>query len=83
MKIGFIGLGNMGMPMARNLSKAGHEVVGFDLVERQSKLFSISNQILDTVLDQDVVITMLPDGSSVLSVYIKNIENFKTRYHTN
>ena len=31
MKVGFIGLGNMGGPMAANLVKAGHEVVGFDL----------------------------------------------------
>jgi 3-hydroxyisobutyrate dehydrogenase len=31
MKIGFIGLGNMGAPMAANLVKAGHEVTGFDL----------------------------------------------------
>ena len=32
MKIGFIGLGNMGAPMARNLIKAGHELIGFDVV---------------------------------------------------
>ena len=31
MKIGFIGLGNMGAPMARNLAKAGHDVTGFDV----------------------------------------------------
>ena len=31
MKIGFIGLGNMGAPMARNLIKAGHELLGFDV----------------------------------------------------
>ena len=37
MKIGFIGLGNMGAPMARNLAKAGHEVTGFDVnFEQQS-----------------------------------------------
>ena len=32
-KIGFIGLGNMGLPMAKNLVMAGHEVTGFDLIE--------------------------------------------------
>ena len=32
-KIGFIGLGNMGLPMAKNLFLAGHEVTGFDLIE--------------------------------------------------
>ena len=33
MKIGFIGLGNMGAPMAANLAKAGHAVTGFDMAE--------------------------------------------------
>ena len=33
MKIGFIGLGNMGAPMARNLAKAGHDVMGFDVAD--------------------------------------------------
>ena len=40
MKIGFIGLGNMGLPMAINLVKAGHEVAGFDLVDSQLKAFA-------------------------------------------
>jgi len=40
MKIGFIGLGNMGLPMAMNLLKAGHEVSGFDLVQSQSDAFA-------------------------------------------
>ena len=31
-KIGFIGLGNMGLPMAKNLTAAGHQVIGFDIV---------------------------------------------------
>ena len=35
MKIGFIGLGIMGKPMAKNLLKAGHEIVCFDIVEPQ------------------------------------------------
>ena len=39
MKIGFIGLGNMGLPMAINLLKAGHEVIGFDLVQAQTDAF--------------------------------------------
>ena len=78
MKIGFIGLGNMGMPMAKNLSKHGHEVVGYDIVERHSKIFSISNEILDAISNKDVIITMLPDGSSVLDVYSKILNNLKT-----
>ena len=78
MKIGFIGLGNMGMPMAKNLSQHGHEVVGYDIIERNSKRFVISDQILDAVSNKDVIITMLPDGSSVLDVYSKILKNLKT-----
>ena len=40
MKIGFIGLGNMGLPMALNLLKAGHQVTGFDLVKNQLDVFA-------------------------------------------
>ena len=69
MRIGFIGLGNMGMPMAKNLASNGHEVEGFDLIERKSEIFSISGQISETASNKDVVITMLPDGHSVLNVY--------------
>jgi 3-hydroxyisobutyrate dehydrogenase len=39
-KIGFIGLGNMGLPMARNLLKAGHTVQGFDLSKAQADAFA-------------------------------------------
>ena len=39
MNIGFIGLGNMGLPMAINLVKAGHRVLGFDLVQGQLDAF--------------------------------------------
>ena len=38
MKIGFIGLGNMGAPMARNLIKAGHDLLGFDVAPTMSKI---------------------------------------------
>jgi len=40
MKVGFVGLGNMGLPMALNLLKAGHTVVGFDLVRSQLDAFA-------------------------------------------
>ena len=42
MKIGFIGLGNMGYPMAQNLAKAGHDVTGFDIVSIASETVTIA-----------------------------------------
>ncbi|TJV44046.1 MAG: 3-hydroxyisobutyrate dehydrogenase [Mesorhizobium sp.] len=72
--IAFIGLGNMGNPMAANLVKAGHAVHGFDLVPenltvaREHGVVVMANA-LAAVKDADVVITMLPAGKHVLSVY--------------
>ena len=45
MKIGFIGLGNMGLPMAENLQKEGHEVTGFDINKNINSNIRISNSI--------------------------------------
>ena len=45
MKIGFIGLGNMGLPMAENLQKEGHEVTGFDIKKNNNSKIRISNNI--------------------------------------
>ena len=43
MKIGFIGLGNMGLPMAENLQKEGHEVTGFDIKKNINSNIRIQN----------------------------------------
>ncbi len=70
MKIGFIGLGNMGLPMARNLIKAGHEVTGFDLsppVEHAG--LTIAAAPREAVVGMACVMTMLPAGRHVLAVY--------------
>ena len=72
--IGFIGLGNMGGPMAANLVKAGHEVSGFDLsadaiAQATGAGCSIATSAVDAASGRDVVITMLPAGQHVLSVY--------------
>lgn len=72
--IGFIGLGNMGGPMAANLVKAGHEVTGFDLSaaaveEARAAGCAIADSASDTAADKDVVITMLPAGKHVVAVY--------------
>jgi 3-hydroxyisobutyrate dehydrogenase len=68
MKIGFIGLGNMGAPMARNLVAAGHSVTGFDLapieVEGMTKVASAA----EAATGQEVVITMLPNGQILRAV---------------
>jgi 3-hydroxyisobutyrate dehydrogenase len=75
--IAFIGVGNMGGPMARNLVKAGHDVRAFDLsatvlepvVGAGAKKAASAN---DAAKDADVVITMLPAGTHVRSVYLDN-----------
>jgi 3-hydroxyisobutyrate dehydrogenase len=65
--IGFIGLGNMGAPMAANLVKAGHRVSGFDLAAgRASALAAKGGQAATTIAEAaaagEMVITMLPAG---------------------
>lgn len=66
MKIGFIGLGNMGAPMARNLAKA-HQVTGFDPVAKPEDL-RLAKTAEAAATGADVVITMLPDGPILRSV---------------
>ncbi len=66
MKIGFIGLGNMGAPMAANLAKA-HEVTGFDTVAAPEGL-TLAESAADAAKDADVVITMLPNGDILRAV---------------
>jgi 3-hydroxyisobutyrate dehydrogenase len=73
-KLGFIGLGNMGLPMAGNLVKAGHTVAGFDLVRENlqraaDRGVSAAHSAALAAQDADVVITMLPAGKQVLEVY--------------
>jgi choline dehydrogenase-like flavoprotein len=72
--IAFIGLGNMGGPMAANLVKAGHKVTGFDLVEASSAQaradgVTIADKAVDAVKGAEVIITMLPAGKHVVSVW--------------
>jgi 3-hydroxyisobutyrate dehydrogenase len=72
--IAFIGLGNMGGPMAANLVKAGHKVVAFDLVatsrdQAKADGAAIAESSIASVKGADVVITMLPAGKHVMSVW--------------
>jgi 3-hydroxyisobutyrate dehydrogenase len=73
--IGFIGLGNMGAPMATNLIKAGHQVSGFDIVagraeELRTKGGRAAATMADAAAAGEIVITMLPAGPDVRSVYL-------------
>jgi 3-hydroxyisobutyrate dehydrogenase len=72
--IAFIGLGNMGGPMAANLVKAGHKVIAFDLVgasRDQARVdgADIAESSVGAVKGADTVITMLPAGKHVISVW--------------
>jgi len=72
--IGFIGLGNMGGPMAANLVRAGHSVRGFDLSPACSEAaartgVAVAGDIAEAVGGADCVITMLPAGKHVLEVF--------------
>ncbi len=74
-KVGFIGLGNMGLPMAANLIKAGHAVSGFDVNEDVCARLAAeggtkAQSIAEACKDADVLITMLPAGEHVREVYL-------------
>jgi 3-hydroxyisobutyrate dehydrogenase len=74
-RIGFIGLGNMGLPMAQNLIKAGHQVEGVDVnpaaLERLKAAGGASVETAKVAAARaDVVITMLPAGKEVREVYL-------------
>ncbi len=68
MKIGFIGLGNMGAPMAANLAAAGHAVTGFDTAGVQVDGVVSATSAAEAATDADVVITMLPNGAILRAV---------------
>ena len=73
-QIAFIGLGNMGGPMAANLAKAGHEVTATDLsigaIDRAVEAGCKRGEtVAEAVKDAEIVVTMLPAGAHVRSVY--------------
>ena len=75
MKVAFIGLGNMGLPMALNLLRAGYSVTGFDLVQSQIDAFSAVGGLPEksaalAVNDADIMISMLPASRHVESLYL-------------
>lgn len=73
-KIAFIGLGNMGGPMAANLIKKGHQVAGFDVSEAAlNQLVANGGQVAATAIEvargAEVVVSMLPSGKHVADLY--------------
>ena len=68
MRIGFIGLGNMGAPMAHNLAKAGHTILGFDTQTITLEMVDMVPTPRDCVETAEVVITMLPNDKILKSV---------------
>ena len=68
MKIGFIGLGNMGAPMAANLVAEGHEVTGFDVAGVSVPGAVQAGSAAEAASGAEVVITMLPNGAILRSV---------------
>jgi len=73
--IGFIGLGNMGLPMAQNLIKAGHRVTGFDVVATSVEKLSAAGgkaaaDASGVAMDAEVVVTMLPSGKEARAIYL-------------
>jgi 3-hydroxyisobutyrate dehydrogenase len=77
-RIAFIGLGNMGLPMAKNLVAAGHHVTGFDLVTSAVEALAAAGgnaagSANETLPEAEVVITMLPEGRHVRDVYGSSI----------
>jgi 3-hydroxyisobutyrate dehydrogenase len=74
-RVAFIGLGNMGAPMARNLLKAGYELRVFDVVNTVLESFrslgaAVASSAAEAVRDADAVVTMLPTGGHVKAVYL-------------
>jgi 3-hydroxyisobutyrate dehydrogenase len=74
-RFGFLGLGNMGLPMAKNLAKAGHEIVGFDVVDATRDAaaaagLTVADSAAGVLAGAEAVVTMLPAGEHVRSVYL-------------
>jgi len=60
MKIGFIGVGKLGMPCAEAVAQRGHDVVAYDVVKQESNDITIRSSITDTVQDRDIVFIAVP-----------------------
>ncbi|CAO3458474.1 3-hydroxyisobutyrate dehydrogenase (EC 1.1.1.31) [Azospirillum argentinense] len=73
-RIAFIGLGNMGRPMCDNLTKAGHDVLGYDVVPAARDAYAaaggrVASTLAEALADADTVISMIPTGKHVRAAY--------------
>lgn len=73
-RVAFLGLGHMGLPMARNLVAAGYDVIGFDVVPAavdaaRAADIAIAESGIAAASDADVVLTMFPSGRHVIDAY--------------
>jgi 3-hydroxyisobutyrate dehydrogenase-like beta-hydroxyacid dehydrogenase len=90
-KIGFIGLGRMGLSMAANIVKSGCDVWGFDTQNAQTEKFKergghLCASIAEVAAQSDIIITMLPNSEIVEMVIAgprRGIIHSKGRYHYN
>lgn len=78
MRIGFLGLGHMGLPMAQNLVAAGHDVVGFDVFpvaqeNARAGGIALARAGRDVAQGADVVITMFQTGAQVIAAYLAGV----------
>ncbi|RDC73468.1 3-hydroxyisobutyrate dehydrogenase [Rhodovulum sp. 12E13] len=78
MRVGFIGLGNMGAPMAANLATAGHDVTGHDLAAPCPEGVTRAASGVEAARGAEVVITMLPDGAILRKVAAELIPAMET-----
>jgi 3-hydroxyisobutyrate dehydrogenase len=76
-RVGFIGLGNMGAPMASNLVRAGHDVMAYDIAAERAQGFAQAHQaraaesLAELAMHADIAITMLPTGREVREVLLE------------
>ena len=68
MKVAFIGLGNMGLPMAGNLLAAGHDVTGYDVAGIALDGGATAGSMAEAVVGAEIVVTMLPNGAILREV---------------
>ena len=89
MKIAFIGLGNMGAPMAANLAGAGHDVVGADPMATPEGL-TMAASAAEACAGADIAVTMLPNGeilrgvaSEIIGALPKGSHDIRVTLNTN
>jgi len=85
MRVGFIGIGNMGTPMSANILKAGHELIVYDKDAARSKQFAAAHRCASAtsfaeLAGVDFMVTMLPTGQIVRDVYLIEQDGGLSRY---